>query len=128
MPQARKYDVCLRHIKFDMTYAKTSSFSPDLQQTANLARALSHPARLAILRYLAACNTFVSGDISDIIPLSRTTVSQHLQELKKAGLIQGEVSGVCVHYCLSGEGVNILKSLLGGFIAELQTNNHNACS
>lgn len=110
-----------------MTYAKKSIFTPDLQEAALLARALSHPARLAILRYLAGCNTCISGDISDEIPLSRTTVSQHLQELKKAGLIQGEVSGVRVHYCLSPEGVENLKSLLGGFMEGLQTKNTTHC-
>ena len=76
---------------------KKEHFDPELQELALLAKALSHPARLAILQYLAKTKTCISGNITDYIPLSRTTVSQHLKELKDLGLIQGEVDGLKVN-------------------------------
>jgi DNA-binding transcriptional ArsR family regulator len=79
---------------------KTEVFSTDLQELARFAKAISHPARLAILKYLAETKTCISGDISDYLPLSRTTVSQHLKELKELGLIHGEIDGLKVNYCL----------------------------
>jgi DNA-binding transcriptional ArsR family regulator len=83
-----------------MAYAKTDLFDTRLNSAAVLFKALAHPARLAILQYLAETKVCITGDISDELPLSRTTVNQHLKELKNAGLIQGHVDGVKVNYCL----------------------------
>ena len=82
---------------------KAEKFDESLQELARFARVISHPARLAILKYLAESKTCVSGDISDYIPLSRTTVSQHLKELRNSGLIQGEIDGTRINYCLNTE-------------------------
>jgi len=79
---------------------KSDAFSTELQELARFAKVISHPARLAILRYLAETKTCISGDISDFLPLSRSTVSQHLNELKELGLIHGEIDGLKVNYCL----------------------------
>jgi DNA-binding transcriptional ArsR family regulator len=79
---------------------KKEAFCAELQEIANFGKVISHPARLAILRYLAETKTCISGDISDYLPLSRTTVSQHLKELKEFGLIHGEIDGLKVNYCL----------------------------
>lgn len=79
---------------------KREEFSPELQELAKFAKVISHPARLAILKYLAETKTCISGDISDFLPLSRTTVSQHLKELRDFGLIHGEIDGLKVNYCL----------------------------
>ena len=76
-----------------MDMNKSEKFDDNLQELALLAKAISHPARLAILQYLAKTKTCISGDISDFLPLSRTTVSQHLKELKSLGLIHGEIDG-----------------------------------
>ncbi len=111
-----------------MTYHKTSLFDSDLQELAALAKTLSHPARLAILRYLASANTCISGDITSEIPLSRTTVSQHLQELKKAGLIHGDIDGAKVCYCICHERMNLARKLFGGFIDEICNSQVNACN
>lgn len=81
-------------------YAKTAAFEPDLQELAAFAKLLAHPARIAIIRLLANQKTCISGDIAGELPLSRPTVCQHLQELKNAGLIKGEISGLNVNYCL----------------------------
>ena len=85
---------------------KTKKFDPDLQELARFAKVISHPARLAILKYLAETKTCISGDISDQLPLSRTTVSQHLKELKELGLIHGEIEGIKVNYCLCGTSID----------------------
>ncbi len=68
---------------------KPQVFDKELQELATFAKVISHPARLAILKYLAETKTCISGDISDQLPLSRTTVSQHLKELRELGLIHG---------------------------------------
>ncbi len=102
-----------------MTYAKNEVFTPELQQLAAFAKTLAHPARLAILDYLAEQNQCVSGDITEEIPLSRTTVSQHLQELKSAGLIKGTVSGTRIYYCLQTGRILELKEQMHQFMEKL---------
>ena len=84
---------------------KKELFDTDLQELAQFAKAISHPARLAILKYLAETKTCISGDISDYLPLSRTTVSQHLKELKDLGLIHGTINGLKVNYCLCNSNI-----------------------
>ena len=86
-----------------MTYAKTATFTTGQQQLARVAKALSHPARVAIIQFLARQKTCISGDIAAELPLARTTVSQHLQELKALDLIRGEIEGLTVCYCLNTE-------------------------
>jgi DNA-binding transcriptional ArsR family regulator len=83
---------------------KTREFSRDLVALADVAKVLGHPGRLEILRILAgrAC---ICGDIVDRMPLSQSTVSQHLKELKKVGLIRGEIEGPRICYCLDTEAV-----------------------
>jgi ArsR family transcriptional regulator len=110
-----------------MTYTKTDLFDKDLQRLAEIAKVMSHPARLAILRYLAKCKTCISGDISNEIPLSRTTVSQHLQELKKVGLIKGEIDGLKVNYCLCESCINEIKIKFESFFSEILEGSDNNC-
>ena len=110
-----------------MTYRKSNLFEVDLQKLAEIAGVMSHPARLAILRYLAKCNTCISGDISKKIPLSRTTVSQHLQALKKVGLIHGEIDGLKVNYCLCSDCIKAAKLFFEGFLNEISTEQKNQC-
>ncbi|MBL7969015.1 MAG: winged helix-turn-helix transcriptional regulator [Prolixibacteraceae bacterium] len=103
-----------------MVVSKTDLFDEALQEKANLFKALSHPARLQILQFLAATKNCISGDISDELPLSRTTVNQHLKELKDAGLIKGHIEGVKMKYCLDAQKVNEMKTLLTSFLEEIQ--------
>lgn len=79
---------------------KSDNFDEALQEIARFAKVLSHPARLAILEYLAESKSCISGDISDYLPLGRTTVSQHLKALRDAGLIHGDIDGLKINYCL----------------------------
>jgi len=110
-----------------MTYYKNNLFDYGLQQISILAKVLSHPARLAILRFLARSNTCISVDLSDEIPLSRTTVSQHLQELKRARLILGEIDGTKICYCISKENFERAIALFNSFFDEVSSTNSNMC-
>lgn len=103
-----------------MVVSKTELFDEVFQARASLFKALAHPARLQILQFLAETKTCISGDISDELPLSRTTVNQHLKELKEAGLIKGHIEGVKMKYCLDAQKVNEMKSLLSGFLEGIQ--------
>lgn len=82
------------------------------QETARLAKALGHPARVAIARMLAKRGECVCGTIVAGLPLSQATVSQHLKVLKQAGLIHGEIDGPRVCYCINPEALKRFKSLL----------------
>jgi ArsR family transcriptional regulator len=87
-------------------------FSRADRELATLSRALGHPARVAILRLLTECGECMCGSIVDRLPLSQATVSQHLKVLKDAGLIQGEVEGPRVCYCVQPAALNQLRALL----------------
>ena len=110
-----------------MAYAKTDLFDSELKSTAVLFKALAHPARLAILRYLDETRVCITGDISDELPLSRTTVNQHLTELKNAGLIQGTVNGVKVNYCLNPARIAELEKIVNCFFKELNVAGEYCC-
>jgi DNA-binding transcriptional ArsR family regulator len=101
-----------------MAYSKASIFSDEEVEIAKIAKALSHPARIAILRFLAHCQSCICGDIVAELPLSQSTVSQHLKELKSAGLIQGEIDGPRVCYCLDADicqrAMKIFNQLFSG--------------
>ena len=71
------------------------------EQVARFAKAMGHPARMAILEFLAKQNSCFFGDIHEVLPISKATVSQHLKELKEAGLIQGEIETPKVKYCIN---------------------------
>jgi len=106
---------------------KIELFSEDLREISAFFKVLSHPARLAVLRYLAQTRTCISGDISGELPLSRTTVQQHLAGLKKAGFIKGEIKGVKTNYCLNPENIGKIKQLMVQFLEELNYANNEVC-
>ncbi len=98
-----------------MVQSKTELFDKELADKALLFKALAHPARLRILQFLAESQSCITGDISDELPLGRTTVNQHLKELKDAGLIQGHIEGVKTKYCLDPQKVRELQDSLLNF-------------
>lgn len=106
---------------------KEELFSDNLQEMARFARAVSHPARLAILRYLANTRVCISGDISSQIPLGRTTVSQHLKELKEVGLIHARTEGTRIFYCLCPETIQKYFKLFEVFFKPM-TNSSYHCN
>ena len=98
-----------------LMYAKTEAFEDTQREVARLAKLLAHPARVAIVQHLAKTKTCISGDIALELPLSRTTVSQHLQELKNGGLIRGNVDGLNVCYCIDETEFAKAKTLFDQF-------------
>jgi ArsR family transcriptional regulator, arsenate/arsenite/antimonite-responsive transcriptional repressor len=91
---------------------RTTVFTPDDRTLATLARALGHPARVAIVRMLLRRGECVCGTIVDQLPLAQATVSQHLKVLKAAGLVRGEVDGPRVCYCINPAAVARLRALV----------------
>ena len=110
-----------------MVKSKTELFDPEIKQCAELFKALSHPARIAILKYLVKTKTCITGDISHELPLSRSTVNQHLSELKKADLIQGHIEGVNTKYCLNPDGLANLKSISSNLFIQLEMPENMVC-
>ncbi|WP_075590070.1 ArsR/SmtB family transcription factor [Labilibacter marinus] len=104
-----------------MVQSKSELFEKSLSEQANLFKALSHPARLQILKFIAEAKSCITGDISDELPLSRTTVNQHIKELKAVGLIQGEIEGVKTKYCLNVSKIEELKRSSLDFFDALNT-------
>jgi DNA-binding transcriptional ArsR family regulator len=81
---------------------------------------LAHPARLQILQHLVKTKTCLSGDISDMFPLTRTTVNQHMNELKQAGLVVGQERGSKIVYCLNCSKMEEMGNILEGFLKEIK--------
>ena len=82
---------------------------------ARFAKAMGHPARMAILQFLASQESCFFGDIHEELPIAKATVSQHLKELKEAGLIQGEIEAPKVKYCINRENWEVARSMFAGF-------------
>jgi DNA-binding transcriptional ArsR family regulator len=96
-----------------MGATKAEEFSVKDNRVAAYAKALSHPARVAILKLLLKRKACICGDIVEELPLSQSTVSQHLKELKSAGLIKGDIEGVKICYCVDGEEWEKARQMLG---------------
>lgn len=96
-----------------MAYSKKTEFEMDEIKASEIAKALSHPARVAIIKFLAKQKSCICNDIVEQLPLSQSTVSQHLKELKSAGLINGEVDGPRVCYCIDRENWKKAKDIFG---------------
>lgn len=110
-----------------MGITKTESFTEKQNDIAKLAKALGHPARIAILEYLMSVDSCICGDIVDQLPLSQPTVSQHLKELKSAGLIQGSIEGNAICYCIDDSIVERLQAYFGNMLSVLASKKANCC-
>ncbi len=106
---------------------KSELFPDTLAELAEQIKAISHPARLAILQYLAARDTCICGDIVDVLPLAQATVSQHLKVLKAAGLVQGEVDGPRSCYCIDRIAAGRLKDSLDRYFQDVTQASPEAC-
>ena len=102
-----------------MATHKREEFTAEEQEIALFAKALAHPARVAILKLLAARQACVCSELVGELPLSQSTVSQHLKELKAAGLVQGDIDGPRVCYCLAPAGWERARLLLGGLLESI---------
>lgn len=97
---------------------KTEIITTDQKQAARFAKALSHPVRIYILHYLSQQSCCYSGDLSEVLPIAKSTLSQHLKELKDAGLIQGEIESPRIRYCLNRTTWEDARKALTGLFAE----------
>ena len=104
-----------------MGLAKTEMFTDQQNEISLFAKVFGHPARVAILQHLFKINACVCGDLVDVLPLSQSTVSQHLKELKKAGIIKGDVEGTSVCYCLNEKIWNQGLGMLNSFFKEIKS-------
>lgn len=107
-----------------MGVTKTDLFTSEQNQLAQLAKAFAHPARIAILQYLARTKSCVNGTLVQELGLAQATISQHLRELKEMGLIKGSIEGVSINYCLNAEKWELVQSLFNGLFDQLT----NSCS
>lgn len=110
-----------------MAYNKKEAFDPQDQELAAFAKALAHPARIAILKALAGRNECICGEIVDQLPLAQSTVSQHLKELKNAGLIKGSIDGPRICYCIDWEVVTKFNTQLSETLGKLAGSNPTCC-
>lgn len=110
-----------------MAINKAQLFDTTHKRTAELMKALGHPARIAIVELLAERKTCICGDITDELPLAQSTVSQHLKALKNAGIITGEIDGVRTCYCLDEEGSKEVSRLFVPLINKLEKLTEREC-
>ena len=110
-----------------MGTAKADEFSVKDNRVSRYAKALSHPARIAILNLLIKKQSCICGDIVEELPLSQSTVSQHLKELKEAGLIKGDIDGAQVCYCIDEKEWKVAKVAISELFDSFQRVNTKCC-
>lgn len=110
-----------------MGATKTDHFTNKQNAIAILAKALGHPARVAIIDYLLKVDTCICGDIVNELPLAQPTVSQHLKELKNAGLIKGDIEGNTICYCINEKALEKLQSYFATILVKIEKKNNDCC-
>ena len=110
-----------------MGATKTDHFTAKQNSISTLAKALGHPARIAIIEYLLKVDTCICGDIVNELPLAQPTVSQHLKELKNAGLIKGEIEGNSVCYCIDEKVFHKLQTYFINVSTKMEIKKSNCC-
>lgn len=110
-----------------MATAKTTEFTQQEQGLAAFAKLMSHPARIAILKVLAEQNACVCGAIVEVLPLAQSTVSQHLKELKNAGLIDGTIDGPKSCYCINWKAFEKFITDFNSLFSSLKIQNNQKC-
>jgi DNA-binding transcriptional ArsR family regulator len=110
-----------------MGASKTEDFTVKDNKVAKYAKALSHPARIAILKLLIERRACICGDIVEELPLSQSTVSQHLKELKESGLIQGDIEGAKVCYCIDEKEWSLAQKYLSDLFGSYQKSGEKCC-
>ncbi len=106
-----------------MGATKTEHFTDKQNSIATMAKALGHPARIAIVEYLIKMNECICGDIVNELPLAQPTVSQHLKELKNAGLIKGSIEGNSICYCIDEKTIEKLQNYFAAISKKLEKRN-----
>jgi ArsR family transcriptional regulator len=110
-----------------MGISKSAHFNEQQNSLANIAKALGHPARLAIIEYLLQQKECVCGDIVSELPLAQATVSQHLKELKSAGIIKGNIEGNSICYCINENMIAEFISFLTNITTTISNQRNQCC-
>lgn len=110
-----------------MGASKTDHFTENQNAIAILAKALGHPARVAIIEYLMKTNECICSDIVNELPLAQPTVSQHLKELKNAGIIKGNIEGNAICYCIDEKAIEQLSAYFNNISVNLNKKKNNCC-
>jgi DNA-binding transcriptional ArsR family regulator len=110
-----------------MGATKTSFFNTDQNTIAGIMKAMAHPARVAIIEYLMRVDSCICGDIVEELPLSQPTISQHLKELKTAGLINGNVEGNSICYCINEQAIEKLQTYFNDILIRLKNKSNQCC-
>lgn len=110
-----------------MGASKTDHFTDKQNELATLAKALGHPARVAIIDYLLKVDACICGDIVNELPLAQPTVSQHLKELKNAGIIKGEIEGNAVCYCINEKTFSKLQKFFSNISDKIEKKKSACC-
>jgi len=110
-----------------MGFTRTDLYTDAQNELATIAKALGHPARIVILQELLRCNSCVCGDLVAEIGLAQPTVSQHLKELKRVGLIRGIVEGTRVCYCIDTQKLKMVKAAFMGLFGTMDADTNNCC-
>jgi ArsR family transcriptional regulator, arsenate/arsenite/antimonite-responsive transcriptional repressor len=105
-----------------MGLTKSDQFTESQNELATFAKALGHPARVAIIEFLLKTDKCICGDIVNELPLAQPTVSQHLRELKEAGLIKGNIEGTAICYCIDPAPFQKFAGILQGFFPKKDAN------
>lgn len=105
-----------------MGLTKSFHFDEEQNQLASFAKAFAHPARIAILQQIIKNKTCIVGSLTDALPLSQSTISQHLKELKNIGIIKGEIEGPSICYCIHEENWNNARNMLTRLFSEIDQN------
>lgn len=109
------------------TTMQNNTYTASEEQIARIAKAMGHPARIAILRFLAKRDACYFGAIHEELPIAKATVSQHLKELRDAGLIQGEIEAPRVKYCINRANWKMAKYLMSEFFNQANENKSGCC-
>lgn len=110
-----------------MGISKTELFTKKQNELANIAKALGHPARIAILQHLVKINACICNDLVTELGLAQPTISQHLKELKQMGIIQGSIDGTSICYCIDPKVWDKYKKLFSEFFVEIKAADKGAC-
>jgi len=110
-----------------MGLTKSEIFTAEQNQISSISKVFGHPARVAILQYLFKINSCICGDLVEEIGLAQPTISQHLKELKKIGLIKGNITGTSICYCIDKDNWAEMKTKLSVFLDQDLNDNSNCC-
>ncbi len=121
------YIVILQYKNNTMGATKSNHFTEHQNELSILTKALGHPARIAIIQYLLKVKSCICGDIVNELPLSQPTISQHLKELKNAGLIKGNIEGNAICYCINETGFEKIKAFFDVITLHVEKRKNECC-